>query len=149
MQQRRNNLLDTNRVDATMKIQFLLVVGIVSICLDAVASFAPATVNRRTRSQSLSSIASSRDDEVPIHSRRDFFANAFVASAGAVGLLNSPAPASADVADGNELPQGVAQFARIARGKVEILVRAIYRSLGFFSAAMQICTKRKELRLFL
>lgn len=55
-------------------------------------------------------------------SRRQILGSAALASA---SFLVGSSAALADVADGNELPDGVAQFARLVKAKSDIVVRYI------------------------
>lgn len=72
----------------------------------SVSSFSPST-QTRTASALLAS-------------RRHILGSAALTSA---SILVGSSAASADVADGNELPDGVAQFARLIKAKSDIVVR--------------------------
>ena len=64
-------------------------------------------------------------DSSKVSTRRNFLSNAMLVSSSSVAtsaLIGFASPAHADVADGTELPKGVAQFGRIVRAKVELLV---------------------------
>ena len=61
-----------------------------------------------------------RQSSVLLASRRHMLESAALASA---SIIVGSSAALADVADGNELPDGVAQFARLVKAKSDIVVR--------------------------
>ncbi len=74
--------------------------------IQSVTSFTPSTQTRQSTVLSAS--------------RRHILGSAALVSA---SILVSSSAALADVADGNELPDGVAQFARLVKAKSDIVVR--------------------------
>ena len=110
----------------------------------------PATVAGRMISET-PLFAMSNDnivDSSKVSTRRNFLSNAMLVSASSVAtsaLIGFASPAHADVADGTELPKGVAQFSRIVRAKVELLVsskKKMSRSVDFLVRFVQFCCLR-------
>ena len=89
---------------------------------------------------SLSAVSNNENDNnTQVQNRRNFLSNVFVGVASSTVatslLVGSASPAYADVADGTELPKGVAQFGRIVRAKVELLVSRLSND----SASLTLC----------
>jgi hypothetical protein len=67
-----------------------------------------------------------RDDLVnDATNRRQFVSRAFLALLSPALFTFGAPPAAADVAEGNALPQGAAQFGRIIRAKSDLVVRNV------------------------
>lgn len=91
-------------------------------------AFAFTSCGKVTRSpgSALFAAADSSDNSI-VSERRQFLASSILllssASAAAFGGVS---PALADVSDGNELPQGAAQFRRVLRAKSDLVVSASF-----------------------
>lgn len=86
----------------------------------------PAAVPRVRSDLSLHMVVKSSThpigDDVAVERRNFLTKGLFAAAMVAATSIAEPTPARADVADGNELPPGVAQFSRLVRAKVELTV---------------------------
>ena len=81
--------------------------------------------------------------------RRNFLSNALLVGMSSITAtsmltIGSTPPAYADVADGTDLPKGVAQFGRIVRAKVELLVSCSRAMQQEFSDSVMMVSFMKQ-----